>query len=156
MVNVSFSENAKELNSPSSRAESRNVQCNGIMSVCKCIHFAFIQKCLCCAYEQRSQWLFPLPAGASAAEYHLVLVVQYDIINATQQPTVRNTSEEFHYKMPRLDFNDVFSVTEHLCFSIPTNVKFRGETLNPDYFQGLLERFGNYKMVKCKGRFPPH
>lgn len=45
-VNVSFSENAKELNCPSSRAESRNVQCNGVMSVCECVHFVFIQDCV--------------------------------------------------------------------------------------------------------------
>lgn len=67
-MNVTFSENAKELSGPSSRAESRNV--HGVVSACKCVHFAFYPRLV-------------------------ALVEQYIIINAA---TRSQTEEEFHGK----------------------------------------------------------
>lgn len=47
-VNVSFSENAKELNWPSliMCREQERLHCNSVMSGCELIHFAFIRDCV--------------------------------------------------------------------------------------------------------------
>lgn len=76
-VNVTFSENAKELSGPSSRAESRNV--HGVTSACRCVHLAFYPRLV-------------------------VLVVKYIIINAATRSQKHNR-RRVSWQMLRLDFN---------------------------------------------------